>query len=140
METGNTTDESSDGAGTISEAYERVILGKTRIEIHQAQNYQHVVGAPGPSIKVDAESTLTASSDDQSTPAQKEKQSSENVNMQWEDVEESYWDGTFPEPTNKREKQDSTEDEAEIIKVSTGSFVNSDFNRDPVRKRKKHME
>ena len=108
--------ESSDGAGTISDAYNRIILGATN---------------------VDSDSTWTASSGDDQPPEQKLKIPSED--MAWEDVEESFWDdnpGT--RLSEKRQKQD-TDDEKKIIKLNVGSFVNSDLSRDIKKQKKKNV-
>ena len=110
------TGESSDGAGTISDAYNRIILGATN---------------------VDSDSTWTASSGDDQPPDQKLKIPSED--MAWEEVEESFWDGS-PETrlSEKRQKQDS-DDEKKIIKINVGSFVVSDVSRDIKKQRKENV-
>ena len=106
------TGESSDGAGTISDAYNRLILGATN---------------------VDSDSTWTASSGEDQPPEKKFKIPSED--MAWEEVEESFWDDNRETRlSEKRQKQD-TDDERIIIKINAGSIVNSDLSRD-IKKKK----
>ena len=106
--------ESSDGMGTISDAYERHI---TSVDVHRTQSPTNArEELLSPSITVESDSTWTAS---------------EN----WEDAGEEFWTmQQIPKsPPGKRDNMqvinDSTEEETEppegIIKVTVGSFVNS---------------
>ena len=130
--------ESSDGMGTISDAYQRhVVLGG--VDLHHRHGSPNVRGAL-PSPTTDKDSTWTASEEDQQTaPGQ-----IDDWDNNWGDDTERFWSnmdtgqpaapssstavsGTAP---NKREMQSSTEEETDVIKLNVGSFVNSNLGRD----------
>ena len=112
-----------------------LIVGATKTETQSSQGI-HQGGSPSvATIRIESDSTWTASSGDEQATSQ-QKDLDENTEVNWEDaVEEGFWIENFSGITNKREMQDSTEDENETIKINTGSFVNSDICRETKKKK-----
>ena len=107
-------EESSDGISTISDAYERhVAQGASKTH---PSHLQDVGGAKAPNT--DSELTWTAS------------ESWDDGWTQWSDANEEYWATVTPESSRKREIQESTEDESEVIRINVGSFANSTLGRE----------
>ena len=109
--------------GTISDAYQRHVVQK---------------GSSLPSPNVDTESTWTASDGDLQP---------EDWNYKWEDDNDGFWNTmdtgqpadpgssstTFRTIASKRNVPYSTDEEkedAKVIKLTTGSIVNSDLSTD----------
>ena len=126
--------ESSDGAGTISEAYERVVAGPSQEATQLSLGAKRLIGAASKMSKCDSDSTWTASEDDLPTPAQGSKVNTDDWSMGWEEDIEDSW-SKWPEPTRKRDIPDSAEDEKEVIKLNRGSFIISNPSREKKKKK-----
>ena len=64
---------------------------------------------------MDSDSTWTASENDMDT--------NKEVNSQWSEAGEEFWLTPTQDPSLKRDIQESTEDESNVIRIETGSFL-----------------